>query len=395
MGRTVDAAEAALALKSPYERSYTLVNIAHKTDDAEHRRQLLAESLLHARLVIEPERRLGALAGIAEALYDFGDKESAKPLIEEIRTGAEKLEAGFWRGYMAETVALIDVDAALKLCEGVTDQFERDRHPGNIAHEIAATDPARAEAILKSVSDRNQYRYIERVCYRMAPVDLERAQRIAESAARQYGDQRPYAYGVTALAMAKSNSAKTEPAKAKELLARACELLQPDFRGSDTRRQFDMGLALVHLCEQVDPARTRECLWRVVSLCPNTSLRTSGGWELKSKLEADAKLAILLARYDVHPDVAAKLVEPIFTTEMVELHELRERAFPFAMGLIDTDRSAQWLADYIKKAPADWMPNVEQPWHYMADAIGQDDAGFWNTLQKSILHQWVVDEEDF
>ena len=97
----------------------------------------------------------------------------------------------------------IDLEAALALTKDLADAREFDRHHGNIAHELAGRDPAQAERVLAMVKDRFQRdHYAVRVVYRMAPLDLARARRLAESISDEC--LKGYALGMMALRLAEA-----------------------------------------------------------------------------------------------------------------------------------------------------------------------------------------------
>ena len=391
LGLFEEAVGVAAGLKSADERSSTYTSLAEQMKIPGRSRELLGEAVVEARTIIDPTRRLSAHVRVARVLHDLGDKEAAKKIIDEQLPQIERLEAGFWRGYMAETVALFDIDRALKLCEGATDEFERDRHPGNIARLLAARDPARAESIVKSLTERNQYRYIAPVCYRMAAVDLPRAKRIADGALPSYDDPKPYAYAVMAQAICDK-----QPQEARDLLRHGFELLPNKSSGrGDIRRTFGLAMILAHISETVDPAATREYVWRTIALAAGTHVQPTTEWDAEEKLRADGHLAVLLARYGLYPAVAARLVGPLYTTDKLKPQRMREDIFPMAMAMVDPAKAADWLDRYIAAAKGDELRDSPQPWELMAPAAAGDDAAFWEAMHRHVLHRWWPDVEDF
>jgi hypothetical protein len=138
---------------------------------------------VYARQAEDPAMRLIQLGQAAERLLDLGRRDQAVNVMDEGRRIAHELPnaafAGYARGAFAEELAQIDLAAALELTKDLSDGLEFQRHHGNIAHELAAADPAEAERVLGMLRDdarrimRDQYAV--RVGYRMAPVDLDRA----------------------------------------------------------------------------------------------------------------------------------------------------------------------------------------------------------------------------
>ena len=390
LGHLDDAEAAAAANKTPFWRSHLLLQVSRAHANAARRRELLAEALVQAKGVIEPDRRLGLVCNVAEELFDVGDKEAASRLVQDNLKEIESLEAGFYRGYIAETVALFDVDKALKLCEGATDEFERDRHPGNIAHELAAIDPAQAEAILKTISSQGLYRYAPRVAYRMATEDLPRARRIVDMIPPDYPSQRQHALGLVALAIHRK-----DPDAAKNLLLQAFDELDGEKAARHDRRSLiPSSLALVHLSETIDPAATREYLWRTIALVP-VAAESPDSWSRQQLRQFEAKAAILLLRYGLHPELATELSQPLFALDDIKSHDPNHTAAFYAMAMADADRSAKWLEEYIARTKGDELKYIPQPWELMGEALAGDDKEFWDSLHEHVLHMWVVDKEDF
>ena len=163
--------------------------------EREKKRSLLSLGLVHAQGIKDPALRLIFLGQIAGRLLELGETERATKILRDGQTVAKELStsalAGFGRGAFAEELARIDVPAALALIQGLTDEQEFDRHHGNIAQRLAATQPAEAERVwqmLKRPIMRDGYAV--RVCYAMA------AERPRTGAADRRQDQRPVHTGL-------------------------------------------------------------------------------------------------------------------------------------------------------------------------------------------------------
>src|SRR6185369_11683252 len=134
-----------------------------------------------------------------------------------------------------EELASIDLPAAEKLCEDLQDKREYTRHLGNLAHIMAAKQPEEAQRLLDKATHNNsddfEYgRYAQRVCYRMASVDLERAKEVAAKI-KTYHHCKAQAYAQIANALAKSNPKEAESAlrQAFGVLAAAVSDAESDF----------------------------------------------------------------------------------------------------------------------------------------------------------------------
>ena len=142
---------------------------------------------------------------------------------------------------------------------------EFDRHHGNIAHELAGRDPAQAERVLAMVKDRSQRdHYTVRVVYRMAPLDLARARRLAES----IGDDglKGYALGMMALRLAEAGKDS-----AREVLESAYESLERSSRVSQDKSSSMYDITsiagvLLPVAERIDPGLVDEYLWRSLAM---------------------------------------------------------------------------------------------------------------------------------
>lgn len=110
------------------------------------------ESALAIVAAIErPDARANALCLAAQELLDLGETAAAVPLLREGEAIAKSLAVEGWPGYargcVAEVLARIELEGGLALAKDLKDPFEHARHHGNIAYEIAATDPAAAERV--------------------------------------------------------------------------------------------------------------------------------------------------------------------------------------------------------------------------------------------------------
>src|SRR5262249_24914874 len=190
-GESLDEARAVVeAMRDAGFRSTGYLDLCDRLPAAQRAQKLefLGQSLLHARNIQDAAHRVVHLAPVARRLRELGEAERADSILREGQAAARELPTQAWaayaRGAFAEELALIDLPSALDLLKDLKDAYEYDRHHGTIAHKLAGKNPAEAERVLNMLRHPNQPtlrdQWAQRVCYRMAPVDPERAQRIAD-----------------------------------------------------------------------------------------------------------------------------------------------------------------------------------------------------------------------
>ncbi len=303
-----EALAVAESIDDPAARAMALLRAVDAVPPTEKakKQELLDRALVSAKAAREPAGIRMLLAGqVAEHWLDMGLTEKGKALLREIQPDAEQLPDVAWpsyaKGSFAEELSQIDLEAALKLTKGLSDGFEFERHHGNIAHELAGKDPAAAERVLDMVKKPYQHdQYVVRVVYRMAPVDLARARRLAATAVDPV--MRGYAFGMGALGLAKAR----KTADATALLREALDILgtAAGSGASPTRSPCHCGVtcaALVAVAERIDPNLVTETIWRSLSL---RDPRRPDAVRDPSVIY-DLRIGLLLARYD--RDVARAL----------------------------------------------------------------------------------------
>lgn len=398
MGHLDDALAAAESVESPYRRVSACARVADAAQTAARKRTILARAAVHAKTVQDPAHRVVVLGKVAEKLIDLGDREAAARLLETARPTAGELTPAEWSGFalgrFAETLALVDTPAAVKLVESLKDKDKRNRHFGNMAHELAGIRPKRSAKILKRVEEGfHRDRYAQRVCYRMVRVDPERARRIATA----IGDteHRAYAYGVMA-----SSMAERDPAEAQRLLRKAFDTLEP-MAGSPHRREdaLPIAVSLVRIAETVDPNNVCEYFWRALAFDPrgDPAPVTSEHRRVERAREA-AMLAMLPALYGAHADLAAELMAPVFQTLEEKDFDSNRRAEAVyaAMMLVDPERALRWQRKHFAGAEGRELRLVypPQPWRVMAAMLTDSEEALWEYVNGEVLRHWVVGQED-
>jgi hypothetical protein len=321
-----------------------------------------------------PGAGTACLALIGEHLLDMGDKDRATRLLREAQALAEQLPsasfAGYARGAVAEELAQIDLPAALALTKGLEDS---DRHHRNIAHEMAALNPAEAERILEMVGDEFQREHgTQRICYRMAPVDLPRAKRIADKVTNL--ELRARAYGVMAQALA-----ETAPDAATGLLRKAFAILEKsaaDEPSPNSHTYLPAAIAgnLLPVAEQIDAGMVDELLWKALSLhLVDAETVTSNLLSAR-----DATLAATIARYD--RELARTIFDPFAAEAAGAANQARlfaelavlldpQKTVALAKNLCEGPRGGRWYRDFataLAAAPPKLWQRID------------DDAGGWH-----------------
>jgi hypothetical protein len=399
LGEIDDALAVAETVEDGYLRTHAYLNVADRVPDPDRRREILAQASVHARTVTSPAHRAVLLGGVAKRLLNAGERDAARRVLDDGQRIARELATsqwnGFARGNFAETLAMVDPAAARDVVKDLAE--DHDRHYGNIAHRLAATNPQQSEQFLKEM---HGYPSIAtwgvRVCYRMAPVDLERAQAIADKLTEP--DQRAHALGVMALALAEK-----KPDTARALLHSAFDqldgLVAPDIW--NRRTYFPVAATLVRISERVDPMSTGDYLARAMSLHPGPGLPAFNlQRRAQEHAEQTANLVMLLAAYGAFPEETKRLAEPLFVHAKKlggagDRHSwYRANALFTAMALADPERAIAWFHDFHPRIAGDDLRLIPQPWMTLATAIAADEESLWTHITYEVFHLWAVDRED-
>ena len=394
---SVDEALAVLeGLEEPASKAIGYIDASNKLGAQNQAKALevLEPALLNARAAKAPGGMNLLLMGeVAEQFLDLGQAERGRAILSEGEALAQQLPkagfAGYARGAFAEELAQIDLEAALALTKDLANAREFDRHHGNIAHELGGRDPAGSERVLAMVKDRRQRDlYTVRVVYRMAPLDLARARRLAEA----IGDDglKGFALGLMALRLA-----ETGRASASEELASAYESLQRSSRvgkanSNSIYRITSIAGVLVPVAERVDPGLVDEYLWRALALRPPKL------WEINPSgraAQADILLAMMLARYD--RAIARSLVEPLARgAGPASVYFSNRGELYVAAAVIDP----KWAVALVEALPDDPDVKIQSPKNSarlaVANVLGRAGDQRSRHLQQSFLHLWVPDIED-
>ena len=269
----------------------------------------MTQCLVNARAIKEPELRLIFQGQIAGRLLDLGETERATKILREGQKVAGELSrsalGGFGRGAFAEELSRIDVPAALALVEGLDDKNEFDRHHGNLAQRLAATQPAEAERVWQMVK-QPLYRdgYAIRVCYAMAPRDLPRARTIAARINDPY--TQAYTLGQMAFVLGRSDSSAAMGLVDEALSSLTTVASRKKEAYVNTQCAAATAATLLDVVQRIDPRQVPETLWRVLAL---RGPRCEDEREELGRLGTEAEIAMLVLPYD--RAIAHALLEPV------------------------------------------------------------------------------------
>jgi hypothetical protein len=340
----------------------------------------LALARAKARQIQGPAHQLIIFSWVAERLLALEEDDAARAVFAEGRAIAAHLPTDEWSGFaraaFAEELAVVDLDAALELVEELASKDDRSRHWGNIAHKLAARDPAGAERVLGMVGRGGGFwsprRYVARVAYSMAPADLERARGIA---ARD--DRTGFSDGMIALALADA-----DPDEARRSLATAFERM----RAADDDGQHPpilVGAALLDVVERLAPDELERRLWQVLAL-PRPRVSESSLDGDQRSWQADGMLAFHAARWD--RALARQLLEPAVRAARERgARALRSEWRPVWAAVAVTD--VAWAAEVARALGGDAQATIGK-------VLAVPPAERRAHVQDEYMHLWVVGKED-
>jgi hypothetical protein len=368
-----DALAIVHSFENPMWRSMGCVEVVDVLPDTQHAKKLslLAEALLQARAVEAPDKQLSILSRIAGHFLDLGQIEQATRILREGHETAKTLPTKEWPGYargcLAQELARIDLKAAMALVTGYEDDFDHDRHHGNIAHKLAEKDPVSAQRVLDMMrTEYNRGQWSSRVCYHMTPIDADRAREIAN--AIDAPCIRAHALGM----MAQSLSDSDKPLASK-LVQEAFVVLdglvsnRPDGR---MPKPQDVALSLLPVVESINVELVNEYLWHTLSLGK----------------EPRALTAACLARYD--RDIAAKWLPPGKSASPE-----RSEFYFAALALIDPEVSVRQAKSLPEISTEDQQAKM-RAWTQIIAILRRSTQERWEWIQEERMNLWYVGKED-
>ena len=308
--RPRDEAEAVVnAIQGADRRARALLELAGAlpTADPAAKRTLFDQALLASLHSEGPALRAIWQACVADGLLDLGEADRARTLLAEARATAAELpiagDGANARRRVADVISRTDLPAALALVRDLAEDIFRDRVLGKIAYRVAAQQPAEAERVLAMIGD--PYRRDSskvRVCYRMATVDGERAQSLAEGITSPYLRALSLGWTARGFVIFDRRRARKTLDEAFQILGSLVEADEGRFYGPQSAAVAAAVLLLV--VEAIDPHLVSQYLWRAVSY-----RRSFSEGDQEDLLAETATLALLLAQYD--REIARRVLEPV------------------------------------------------------------------------------------
>jgi len=390
------------SMETPQFRTTGFLDAVEACPDLDRatRHSLLLEALANARQIDAPAMKVVMLGNVAAAFARCDDVELARRVFAEASPNADKLGSDEWeeyaRGAFAENLAEVDLKRARELADSLKEKREFDRHHGNLAHEMAARDPAAAEALLGQMGEaffRDQI--ARRVCYRMAPVDLERARRIAGKV------QGPQARAQTHLVMARALAEHEKQVEARRELDLGLAGLAELSAAGEILTNYDrcaagLGLAFLPVVELVAPDLVDETFWRALSWrrargrC-DRGVSSPTAW----LLQRDGTVALAAARHDrtAASHLLARFVPQI--GELLASSDEEASALAIAQASIDPNEARRWVDGAAANAKGE-ARNTRRS-YLMSDILlflVATPQERWDKQMQRNLGVWIVDTED-
>lgn len=360
-------------------------------------------------------------AQLAQAILDAGEPEElAKRALERAQTAlrSESDDEQFWyyaRSMVAWELARVDVDSAVALIQSELDaasikaadsqnanaapQIARDaqrgRLLGNLAHQIALTDPKRAIQVLDACQLEYRDSYCPRVCYRIAKLDSEQALKLAETCKSQLA--RGHALGAIADAVAEQDREK-----AIEILERAFNELEDVTESEEvTHKAVSVACSLLPTVAKVDPGMLDAFKWRALSMRRSKQSHSPcrgpvcdlGLVDDTSQLRlGDGLLGATIARYD------AQLGRKIAFADGDDTLNLPFDKAPYYLFGIAFLTAPEQTVLALSKLPLETttqqrvaLSALEQ----VVGLVGLDETQRWHWLMDEQFQLWRPDKFDF
>lgn len=413
LGHIEDAIEVCQALKSPSSRVRAYQICADSTEQKAHKILFLEEAAFEIGNILQTPSRLEQSSSIIDELINLGEVETATELVKSIMPSALELNIEgrneYSKAWFAKAAVRVDYENSWKLIEeSRTSKNETSggfgRHAGNMAHELAATDPDKAIELLRKMdSEFSKHRYAPRVAYRAAQNDVKKGIEILEefmpanSDNRNRSDRTSFVSGYSAMATIVTSA---DPKKGRELIDKATESFEVA-----RSNQFAFGAALnllVHASE-CGPVAAENAYWKLLDQYSNPNIKS---WDVegtaKVKLRQSAELAVLLGLTDRFPEVRQQAVGQIYEAfkgegklEGMLGRSLTDLSSCFAaVAMDDPQRAVEWHKKLYGRIHEDARNYIPMPWVVIANTLSMDGKEFSRYIANETMHQWVPGAED-
>jgi hypothetical protein len=408
-----EAIAQAQAITVSDRKASALLEVARRLPKSakEKRLQVLADALAAARAGTDPARKALYIARIGEALHTDGDAIGEK-VIREAEAIAKKMGKDGWAAYasgtVAESLALVDFAAAMDLTKdlpgakedglsmrGGSDSYTFNRHRMNMAHKIAGRQPENAEKAFNSMTQMGGHsRNAARVCYRMAPVDLPRAKKIAAHANR--GEDKAVCLSAMALALGPKRKAEALSMLRDAFAALSATGEEVGYAGHG---KAPLAMALVYAAVTIAPEEAGEFFWQALA-AQGPPRPTTIRFGRDGRVGAVAITALLAQRFDA--EIAAALA----TSLRGQTAALMEQVKNDRSGSDDATAAVAALVALDKQAAEEimrqWPPPVGKGPESRSDYVRMQIGALLRATPKRrndlilerYLHQWYIDKED-
>ncbi len=362
-----EALAVAEAIADPRVRAAAIIRAIDTLPDSQRGRKvtLLDRAALHARATPDPVQRLREMGDVAARLYDLGEVARSKALFSEAQTTANRLpdKTDTQRGAFAGQLALVDLPAAMAIARDFETSRTLRRSLFPLAYRLMEKDPAYAERIWKEFQGGVVLGAVERLCWKMATVDPQRARRIL--------DAFPWNQDPGLCVFLALGAWKRDETAARQALDEGIRRMDRLMQGQP-ERSLDIVQNVLPAVERIDPKLVPEFFWRGVALRPPTgNPRTTSAY-------SPAFLIEHLAWYD--REVAAALFEP--SRQRIEQTDDRDLATWntefLAWSLFDPRAAVARLERIpVSRDPA---PDANAARLVVADSLGRTYGARWRDI---------------
>ena len=346
----------------------------------EHATTLLRDRLQQAN----PSWRLQNMSEIAGQWLNMGERDRARPLLDEGKALNDVLQAEFL-GQLGRLEPTEVMARLQKLSAPRNNRNYRDNVLAEVAVQLATDRPALAEQVFNlrdDSGDQNHVVYTElRLCRRLARVDPARARRVAASLIGT-GTR---ACGWASVAAGLAEKDKAGASEALDRAVREIDRLRESGPGPETvyivngirlMPPTNPAAHILPIVERIAPERLAEVFWRAVALHP----RIETDREDQLQTSYIGKECILLGAYD--REVAAVLFEPLNTYLQTPAARHASLAFVnvamMAKGSIDPRAAVALIESMTRPGEFDRSNPAHRVRLSLAEALGRTGEMRWN-----------------